>query len=237
MPTSWSEVISNSALLLIDDERLNTLALTNPALLFRRMSFYVSQGITLLTRPPELFELLERGIVAPTFASGEWTSTQESLSGETSIETGEVGYQLACFTQQLNDQSGNAYVEPYGGATYDSETGTIVFPQQSAEGITYFWDLYTDGTFQADLTATQMRLLGLAIACIWDERFERNWLNIQMKLKDQNAETVNESNYMQASAARKTQNRAALDAELRKYEQDVAYRTAIPPSARRKSLF
>lgn len=224
-------------MLLIDDERLNTLALTNPALLFRRMSFYVSQGMTLLTRPPELFELLEEGIVAPTFASGEWTSTQESLSGETSIETGDTGYQLACFTQQLVAPSGTAYVEPYSGATYDSNTGIITFPQQSAEGMTYFWDLYTDGSFMADLSATQMRLLGLATACVWDERFERNWLNIQMKLKDQNAETVNESNYMQASVARKTQNRAALDAELRKYEQDVTYRTVIPPNARKKSLF
>jgi hypothetical protein len=118
---------------------------------------------------------------------------------------------------------------PVSGVTYDPETGTVVFPKQETVGLEYNVDFYTDGSFYYDLTEAQKRLLGLAVGVVWDERFSRNWLNLTMKVKDASFDTVNESNYMREVQNRLFMNRHLLNDELRKYEQDVAYKNTVTP--------
>lgn len=236
MPTGFIDVVSNSAMLVIDDVRLTEEAASDPALFYRRMSLYVINALPLMSRPPELMQYLEDGITYPIYADDTWTSTEESTSGETTVQTGLTGYDLfSCVIQEQN-ADGTITNIPYTDATYDSETGNVTFPQQESVGIVYDMNFYTDGSFANDLTPTQMRLLGLGIACVWDERFTRNWLNIQMKIHDDSFNTVNESTYMRESTERLVKNRRLLNDELIKYEQDCNYAQAVSSAYKTRVL-
>lgn len=230
MATAWSDIITAS-LVQIDDVRLQEQLAVSPAQFYRRMAEIVNQAFPLLSRPPELFQHLKLGMVLPAFDDYEWESTEESTEGETVVETGLPGFDLCSVTQRIQQPNGTISLLPYGGAVYNAETGNVTFPVQSASGIGYDIDLYTDGEFP-DLTETQMRLFALAIAVVWDERFSRNWLNMQMKIKDQSFETVNEANYMEKVTKRLHDNRISFNDELRWYEQRVAYANTVGKIAR-----
>lgn len=229
MGTPWSEVICNYAMPVIDDVRLTDQMGENPALFFRRMELYMGLAIPMVSRPPELDSYLNYELVKPVYDDMIWTSTAESLEGETAVETGMTGYELFSCSLREADESGVVTSTPVSGVTYDPETGTVVFPKQETVGLEYNVDFYTDGSFFYDLTEAQKRLLGLAVGVVWDERFSRNWLNLTMKVKDASFDTVNESNYMREVQNRLFMNRHLLNDELRKYEQDVAYKNTVTP--------
>ena len=65
MGTSWSEVICNYAMPVIDDVRLTDQMNENPALFLRRMSLYMDLAIPMLSRPPSLDALLKEGLEKP----------------------------------------------------------------------------------------------------------------------------------------------------------------------------
>ena len=229
MGTSWTEIICNYAMPVMDDVRLIDQMGENPALFFRRMALYMDLAIPMVSRPPELDSYLNYELVKPVYDDMIWRSTSESLEGETTVETSMIGYELFSCSLREVDESGVVTSTPVSGVTYDHETGTIVFPQQETVGLEYNVDFYTDGSFYYDLTEAQKRLLGLAVGVVWDERFSRNWLNITMKVKDASFDTVNESNYMREVQNRLFMNRHLLNDELRKYEQDVAYKNTVTP--------
>lgn len=229
MGTPWSEVICNYAMPVIDDVRLIDQMGENPALFFRRMALYMDLAIPMVSRPPELDSYLNYELVKPVYDDMIWRSTSESLEGETTVETTMTGYDLFSCSLREVDESGVVTSTPVSGVTYDPETGTVVFPQQETVGLEYNVDFYTDGSFYYDLTEAQKRLLGLAVGVVWDERFSRNWLNITQKIKDASFDTVNESNYMREVQNRLFMNRHLLNDELRKYEQDVAYKNTVTP--------
>lgn len=231
MGTPWSEVICNFAMPLIDDVRLTDQMGENPALFFRRMVLYMDLALPMLSRPPELDSYLRYELVKPIYDDYLWVSTEESLEGETTIETGMTGYELFSCSLRETDESGVVISTPVSDVTYDSETGAVTFPKQETAGLEYNIDFYTDGSFYHDLTDAQKRLIGLAVAVVWDERFSRNWLSISMKIKDSSFETVNESNYMREAQNRLFMNRHLLNDELRKYEQDLAYSNTVTPRA------
>lgn len=228
MGTSWAEVITNSAMVYIDDLRLREDLAVNPAQFFRKMALYMNQAIPLMNRPPELLNFLTVGLIQPTFGDSTWTSTQESTVQETVVETGQVGFSLFSCVVSRADSRGNVTFTPYTAAGYDSETGKVTFPVQAAAGTQYVLDFYTDGSFAQTLTATQQWLLGQAIALTWDERFSRNWLNMQPKVHDNSFTTVNEGTYTEKVTARMKSNRAAFFDALRKYEQDCAFQNLVP---------
>lgn len=225
--TSIAEIISE-AMIYIDDVRLQEQLSSNPALFYRRMSAYVSAAMPLLNSPPELYQHIASGLTMPTFDSTGWVSTDESTTQETNtVDTGMVGYDLCSVVIRSED---GMYTEPYSGYEYDSETGIVTFPVQSATGIEYELDFYKDGEV-ADLTQTMKRLFGLAVAIVWDERLDHAWLSIAVKLKDSSFQTVNESNYMDKLAIRRVTNRQAFQDELRKYEQNNAYINVLRPTS------
>ena len=220
MATGWSEII-NAAMQALDDERWREQITVSPAQFYRAKSDSVLFALPLLNSPPELLDYLEKDMVLPEYDDFSWTSTEESLSGETSVETGLLGYEImSCIVYGEDGTS----VAPYSGADYDAETGIVTFPQQEAAGVHYELDFYTDGTFN-DLTLSQKRLFGLAVCVAWDEDFSRNWLNLQPKIHDSSFSTVNEANYMDKLSLRLRENRQSFNDELHKYEQLCAYKT------------
>lgn len=229
MGTPWTEIICNYAMPVMDDVRLIDQMGENPALFFRRMALYMDLAIPMVSRPPELDSYLNYELVKPVYDDMIWRSTSESLEGETTVETSMIGYELFSCSLREVDDSGVVTSTPVSGVTYDHETGTVVFPKQETVGLEYNVDFYTDGSFYYELTEAQKRLLGLAIGVVWDERFSRNWLNLTMKVKDASFDTVNESSYMREVQNRLFMNRHLLNDELRKYEQDVAYKNTVTP--------
>lgn len=221
----WSDLIVK-AKVIIDDATWDRDLAENPARFFRAKSDYVSMALPLLNRPPNLLTWVKDGMKAPTYDSTEWISTVASTEDQTVISTGITGYELCSICQRSDD---GKYEVPYTEATYDPETGTITFPEQDKSGIRYEIDFYTDGEFR-DLDETILRLFALAIAVVWDERFDNNWLNMQMKIHDSSFSTANEGNYAEKISQRRERNRAAYTEELKQYEQNVAYTSRVPSS-------
>lgn len=226
----WSEIIQK-AKLLIDDVRWDRELALSPARFFRAKSDWVLLALPLLNRPPNLTDWLKSGMVAPSYDDGEWVSTAESLEGPVTVDTGMVGYDLCSVTVLSGTEEGGqiarATEEVYTGFTYDKVTGAVTFDQQTADGVVYELDFYTDGSFR-DFDESVMRLFALAVAVVWDERFDNNWLNMQMKIHDSSFSTANEGNYAEKISQRRERNRAAFTEELKQYEQNRAYLTRVP---------
>lgn len=234
MATTWADIVT-AALVQIDDVRLQEQMAVSPAQFYRRMSALIQQAIPLLSRPPELLTFLINGMVLPAYDDYEWTSDEASTEAVTAVETGMTGFDLCSVTQRVQHPNGTISLVPYSGAVYDAETGIVTMPQQESAGINYDFDFYTDGEFP-DLTKTQMRLFALAVAVVWDERFSRNWLNLQPKIHDDSFETVNEANYVQQITKRLHENRIAFNDELRWYEQLCAYNGVFKNTRRQAAL-
>ena len=228
MGTTWGEIITDHAMVEIDDVRLTEAAKENAAAFMRRMSLYMVNGIPLFNMPPEVSDWLQEDIQMPQYGDFYWESTAESTTKETQVDTGMKGYELFSCAVVRQDAAGTLSYEPYSGASYDAESGIVTFPAQDGAGISYTLDFYTDGSFAQELTMRQKRILGLCVAAVWDERFYgHNWLNDQMKVKDASFETVNEGTYMEKSSQKHSKNRARLMDELHKYEQDCAHLNVV----------
>lgn len=232
--TKWADVIAN-AMLFIDDVRLSQELAHDEAGYYRKMSSYLVAALPLLNKPPVLLKYLESGMVESDTYDLEWVSTEESTQEEVVLDTEIPGMDVFTCMVWMEGKDGNWGLEPYPGAMYDSETGKVTFPVQEDIGITYAIEFYKDGAFQK-LTATQIRLLSLAIAVVWDARFDRTWLNMQMKIKDSYFNTINESNYIDKVDASTLQKYQMFQDELRKYEQDNAYLNAVSVTRRPRLL-
>lgn len=225
MATSWSTIITD-AMQVINDDRWQEQLATDPAQFYRAKSEMVRIALPLLNRPPQLLQFLQSGMVVPTYADTEWVSNEASLSEETSVDTGMIGYGLMSCVYRVN---GGTDILPYPHAIYDAETGIVTFPVQSEIGIEYEIDFYTDGTFPA-LSPSQSRLFALAMGVVWDEHFERDYLDMTPKIHDSSFETINEANYIDKNNRRLLENRQSFNDELRAYEQLCAYLNTVNAS-------
>ena len=221
--TGWSDVLK-SAKILIDDVRWDTELATNPARFYRAKSDYVSLALPLLNRPPNLQSSIKKGMILPQGADFRWVSTEESTAASVTVETGLTGFEIY---SAVIIGDGGVSATPYTDLSYNAETGELAFGVQAQAGTVYEINFYTDGQF-ADLSDTQMRLFALAVAVVWDERFDNNWLNNQMKIHDSSFSTANEGSYAEKISQRRERNRAAFTEELKQYEQNVAYLSRVP---------
>ena len=220
--TQIAEIIT-SAMVIIDDVRLTQQLKLNPALFYRRMNGYVNLAMPLLSSPPELYTYLATEYEESEYGDFTWVSTNESMEQATEVPTEMTGFDL-CSVSLVSPDGKSAM--PYPEAVYDAETGIVTFPVQLKEGLVYEIDFYKDGTF-SELSPQIMRLFALAVALMWNERLNNNWLNIQPKIKDSAFETLNESNYIDKMSGRSKQLRLELTDELKKYEQIVMYERVI----------
>ena len=221
--TTVADVISQ-ALIIIDDKRMQRELAVDPALFYRRYSAYLETAIQRTTKPPQLYQYISSNYVPPTYTDYEWVSTEESIGEPTTIATGKAGFEL-CSCTVLSDDGMS--VTAYNDFVYDEETGDITMAAQVEAGVQYDFNFYTDGYFEKELTPRMQSLLAMAFGIVWDERFTRNWLNMQPKIKDASFETINEANYMDKLTDRMTQNRQNFSDEIRSYEQDFAYRNIV----------
>lgn len=220
--TQISEIIKK-AMVIIDDVRLTQQLAENPALFYRRMCGYVELATPMLSSPPELYRYITDNLTESEFASAAWISTEESLTQETDVETGKVGFDLCCVS--MYDQSARNVVR-YTSAEYDPETGIVTFPVQTETEVVYDIDFYKDGSV-AELTPQMERLFALAVAVMWNERLDNNWLNIQPKIKDSSFSTLNESNYIDKMTNRAKEKRLEFTDELKKFEQNTMYERVV----------
>ena len=168
MGTTWSEIITDYAMVEIDDLRMRTELQDNPALFFRGMSLYMKNAIPYFNNPPEMQGWLKN--TPPSFADYCWTVPTDTAE-ETVVQTGQLGYELMSVQILSEEDNGVVGVTPYIGATYDSETGNVTFPAGLTEGTQFQMDFYTDGTFDNDLTEEEKRILGLCVDYVWNVRF------------------------------------------------------------------
>lgn len=217
--TGWSEIIT-AAKLLIDDVRWQKEVEISAARFFRAKSEYVKMALPRLNRPPGLMDYVKTGMSEPQYDSASWTSTEQSTTEEVTVELGTPGYELCTVCLRTN---GGLVETPYSEFSYDEGSGSITFNVQPQAGLEYEIDFYTDGEVNT-LSETQMRLFALAVAVVWDERMDRTWLNLQPKIKDASFETVNEANWAEKFSQRLLRNEQSFSDELRKYEQDCAFR-------------
>lgn len=220
MGTAWSEIITDYAMVEIDDLRMKEELQENPALFFRSMSLYMKNAIPYFNNPPEMQEWLS--YTAPSFADYMWTAV--ASDSETVVNTNLIGYDLFSVQMLSTDQYGTVTATSYTSATYDSETGNVTFPAGLTEGTQFQIDFYTDGTFDNELTGEEKRILGLCVDYVWNVRFSGNWLNMQPKVQDANFTIGSESNYTRAQTERMRQKRIAVNDEIHKYAQNIAYR-------------
>lgn len=228
MGTPIAEVISDYAMVEINDIRLDRVLTDNPALFYRRMWLYFSHGLPQFSRPPEIRQYLETGLIAPEFADFEWVSTDESVLDSETVETGLIGYELFSCALVETDGAGNTIYTAYPDAEYDPETGEVEFPAQSAVGLEYTMDFYTDGSFAQTLTRTQKRILGLCTHAAWESRFTNDFLKRQPKNKSKSFDTISEAATTAADTVRIKVVRANLETEIEKYERDCEYATEVP---------
>lgn len=220
MGTAWAEIITDYAMVEISDTRLSEELKESPALFFRRMDLYMRNAVPYFSSPPEMQSWLS--YTAPQYADYSWTG--ETSSQETVLDTGLIGYELMSVQKIHCDATGNVMWEAYHEAVYNSETGTVTFPAGINAGTEFQIDFYTDGSFDNTLTGEEKRILGLCVALVWNERFTGDWLNRQPKIHDKSFSVGSESAYTRAETERMRTVRAALNDELRRYEQNLAYR-------------
>ena len=217
--TAWSDLIA-AAMLLIDDVRWREDLATSPAKFYRAKSDWIKAAVPMLNRPPELYAFLTQNMVTPIYANAEWVSTEQSTTEETVVLSGITEeYDICCVCIRSEDGTG---LTPYYQFDYDKKNGTVTFDQQTSAGIEYTIDFYKDGTF-SDLTPAQINLFSLAIAVAWDQRMDRNWLNLQMKIHDSAFSTASEGTYAEKINQRLMRNVQLFRDALTKYEQDCAY--------------
>lgn len=233
MGTSWASVITDDALLIINDLRLNEELAENPALFYRKMSLYMKHAVPRFNRPPEMKKWLT--YTEPDFADASYTADAEKTENVI-VQTGLTGYDLMCAGTVSADVYGNPVYAPFPGASYDAETGAITLPASEeapiAAGTDFTFDLYKDGTFDNDLTDAQRRILALCIQYGWETAFANDWLNRAPRAKDRSFDAGNVSSQVRANTERINAVRRTLDDEMTGYAQSCAYMQAVPPGGR-----
>lgn len=219
--TGWSEIICGYAMLYIDDDRMADKLKNNPARFFREMSLYMQSAIPRFNRPVEIIAYLKQG-TQPSFDSFLWTAS-EGDQGPAAVSTGMIGYELCSAVIRGTDRYGNPTEIPCP-TQYDPETGTVTL-EEAMPGTVIDMDFYSDGTFANELTLEMKRILGLCVQSVWETRFTSAWLPREAKVADRSFTPPNEANWTRAQEEKRRSLEAALNEELRSYEQNCAYLT------------
>lgn len=231
MGTSWASVITDDALLIINDLRLNNELAENPALFFRKMAFYMKSAIPRFNRPPEIKGWL-------TYTEPSYNAMVNTVETEQTadyvIASGQTGYDLMCAGIMTEDVYGNPVYTPVEGVEYDTETGDITIPAAEDSpvpaGTVFSIDFYKDGTFDNDLTDTQRRILALCIQYVWETAYVNDWLTRFPRAKDRSFDAGNVSSQVRANTERANAVKRTLDDEMTGYAQSCEYMENVSPA-------
>lgn len=224
--TTFMDVITNHAMVEISDIRMQREMEINPARFFRKMSFYLLNAIPRFNRPPEAREWLK--FTAPVYDDFDYT-VPEGYDGDDPllIETGMTGYELVSAVKISPDGYGGYEFIPIRNLEYNSSTGEISIAEGVALGDNIAIDFYTDGYFDRELDYTVLRILGLLVQVVWENRFANDFLIQQPKIKDRSFDVGNEANYMRATSERMRYLNEQVNQELKRFEQNAAYSAVV----------
>lgn len=222
MGTKWATVITRYTS--INDQRLEDTARTVPALYYATMAGYMALAIPRFTNPPSMQEYLA-GTEADMLTE-DYVSPSEQ-SGGAVIATGRQGYDICSAVTVSEDDMGNPVFTPID-VEYDGEAGTVTYAGELAEGERITMYFYTDGEFENTLSPEIMRILGLCIQLAWECRYVADWLNRTPKVQDKTFTLPNAANQERADTERIKALSDNLNDEMRRYEENLAYRNTMP---------
>lgn len=219
MNTSFSEILTSFAMQDIRDLNWQNELELSPARFFRAKSDTLIHSIPRFSRPPEMSSWLTFSV--PLYDDMTYTAEEDTEAGYV-IETNMRGYELCSVV--LVNQDGTA--TPIA-SSYDEETGNVTINVPLTQGQTIDIDVYSDGSFDHELTLEQKRILGLCVATDWFYRFSNDWLNMQPKIKDRTFDVGSESAQMTANTAKYKEMAAVLNDAILRYEINVAHRNVV----------
>lgn len=218
MATTFSDVITNNALIEISDVRLNEELEQNPAAFMWKMAAYLKDGIPLFKHPAEAKSWLSYTDAA--YEQESFNISPDDIAPYTL--QGAAGYDMASAAIITYDKFNNPVFTPVA-CTYDSETGTITIPETIEGGGEVEVYYYTDGTFDNDLADDIKRILGLCVQYVWTSRFVNDYVVQSAKVHDKDFNISSEANYNRAETDRLNRLRDHLYDEQRSLEQNLRY--------------
>lgn len=222
MGTTFSEIITDYAMVQIDDTRLQKLMAENPARFFRKMSMYMLNAVPMFVHPPEAREWLR--FTAPVYDDYTYTVTGDE-EGSAVVETGVTGFDLVCASYDADDGYGGIMSVSVPVTQSDPETGevTLAIDGEIPAGTPIDIDIYTDGYFDRELAYDVKMILGLCVQYVWESRFANAFLTQAPKIKDRSFDTGSESNMTRANTERLRSLLDTLNDKMRAFEQRVTY--------------
>ncbi|MGX8704091.1 MAG: hypothetical protein ACSW8H_06540, partial [bacterium] len=138
------------------------------------------------------------------------------------VDTGVIGATVFSVGVIEQDDFGDVQYTPVT-ADYNAETGIVTLTGIFEAGSQVEIDLYTGGTFAADLNETEKGILAFAIYNRYEHRFDNDVLERQAKIRDSAFTTISEASQTQAGTARQKEVDAQLYGMLRAYQDNVEY--------------
>ena len=226
--TTFSEIIAEYAMVMIDDERLRDQLSVNPARFFRRMSLYLKNAVARFVHPPEARSYLR--YTAPIVNTASYTVTGDE-SGSASVSTGVTGFSIVSAVYTVDDGYGALTDIPVYVSDYDTETGdvTLQIDEDIPAGTEIQIDLYTDGAFSLALDERVKHILALFTQVEWEGRFINAFLVQTPKIKDKSFDVGSESNLSRANTERYRMLLDQANGEMLRFEQDVWYMDSAGP--------
>lgn len=234
--TPLLKVLTEYCATYVDDIRLQELSIENPALYARKMSQYFIPSIALFSIPAEMQEYLVGNKYNPKFFEPIYDNKRVTTSGKQTksftIDLGEEYQGHELFSANiLSLNGGKVKTTPTNICEYDSATGIIKVTASEENPIedntTFDFDFYTDGWFEEELSSQVMNILGICFQCVWQDRFNTDWLSNVAKVEDKSFYEQNRANKMNADTARLNQLRQKLAGEMRRFEQNLYYKKTV----------
>lgn len=237
MQTQILSVMTEYCAIYVDDINVSELAVTDPPLYARNMWQILRPALAKFNHPAEMTDYLfgteeHPKLIEPQYDSILYTTSQTYTTNFT-IELGEEykGYDLAAARLKTADRVGNIVMQPME-TTYDKDTGNLTVVLHDNEkvhsGSVLDIDLYKDGYFVNTITPSMCNIIGLCFQYVWQDRFNTDWLSMVSKVEDKSFQEQNRANKMNADGLRLREIATKLAGEMRKYEQDVHYKTTFP---------
>lgn len=219
MSTSWEELEIRATTFIKNDLSLDWDKANRLPVFFNRMRAYMVEAIPKFNRPPEMLAKLA-AYTAPQFESVSYTTVE----GENqTVDTGVTGATVFSVGIIEEDDFGDVQYAPVANAEYNAETGIVTLTGAFEAGSQVEIDLYTGGTFEADLNETEKGILAFAIYNRYEHRFDNDVLERQAKIRDSAFTTISEASQTQAGTARQKEVDAQLYGMLRAYQDNVEY--------------
>ena len=219
MGTTWEELELRATTFIKNDLSLDWDKANRLPVFFNRMRAYMVEAIPKFNRPPEMLAKLA-AYTAPQFESVSYTT----ISGENqTVETEVLGATVVSAGVIAEDDFGDVEYTPLTGVEYDAETGLVTLTGTFEAGVLVEIDLYTSGSFDADLNETEKGILAFAIYNRYEHRFDNDVLERQAKIRDSAFTTISEASQTQAGTARQREVDSQLYGMLRAYQDNVEY--------------